>query len=50
MLEDLIAAALNDCRTKANAASNVEMKRCSNRLPSRLARSRRDANCDNRGA
>lgn len=33
MLEDLIAAALNDCRTKADAASNAEMQKMTQGLP-----------------
>ncbi len=33
MLEDLIAAALNDCRTKADAASNEEMQKMTQGLP-----------------
>ena len=33
MLEDLIAAALNDCRTKADAASNEEMAKLTQGLP-----------------
>jgi DNA-binding YbaB/EbfC family protein len=33
MLEDLIAAAINDCRTKADAASNAEMQKLTQGLP-----------------
>ena len=33
MLEDLIAAAINDCRTKADAASNAEMAKMTQGLP-----------------
>ena len=33
MLEDLIAAALNDCRAKADAASNAEMQKMTQGLP-----------------
>jgi len=33
MLEDLIAAALNDARTKADAAGNAEMSKVSAGLP-----------------
>src|SRR5690606_18766730 len=33
MLEDLIAAALNDARTKADAASNAEMSKMTAGLP-----------------
>ena len=33
MLEDLIAAALNDARTKADAASNAEMSKMTQGLP-----------------
>jgi len=33
MLEDLIAAALNDARTKADAASSAEMAKFSSGLP-----------------
>jgi nucleoid-associated protein EbfC len=33
MLEDLIAAALNDCRSKADAASNAEMAKMTEGLP-----------------
>ena len=33
MLEDLIAAALNDARTKADAAAAAEMQRMSSGLP-----------------
>ena len=33
MLEDLIAAANNDCRTKADAASNAEMQKLTQGLP-----------------
>lgn len=33
MLEDLIAAALNDARAKADAASNAEMAKLSQGLP-----------------
>lgn len=33
MLEDLIAAALNDARTKADAAGNAEMQKMSAGLP-----------------
>ncbi|KQX20203.1 MULTISPECIES: YbaB/EbfC family nucleoid-associated protein [unclassified Sphingomonas] len=33
MLEDLIAAAINDCRTKADAASNAEMAKLTQGLP-----------------
>lgn len=33
MLEDLIAAALNDARTKADAASNAEMAKMTSGMP-----------------
>ena len=33
MLEDLIAAALNDCRAKADAVSNAEMSKMTSGLP-----------------
>ena len=33
MLEDLVVAALNDARTKADAASNAEMAKFSSGLP-----------------
>jgi len=33
MLEDLIAAAINDCRAKADAASNAEMAKMTQGLP-----------------
>ena len=33
MLEDLIAAAINDCRTKADDASSVEMGKMKSGLP-----------------
>ncbi|ABQ66429.1 YbaB/EbfC family nucleoid-associated protein [Sphingomonas histidinilytica] len=33
MLEDLITAAINDCRTKADAASNAEMAKLTQGLP-----------------
>ncbi len=33
MLEDLIAAAINDCRTKADLASNAEMQKLTQGLP-----------------
>ena len=33
MLEDLIAAAINDCRGKADAAGNAEMSKMSAGLP-----------------
>jgi DNA-binding YbaB/EbfC family protein len=33
MLEDLIAAAINDCRTKADTASNAEMQKLTQGLP-----------------
>ena len=33
MVEDLVAAALNDARTKADAASNAEMSKMSAGLP-----------------
>ena len=33
MLEDLVAAALNDARTKADAAGNAEMSKMSAGLP-----------------
>jgi len=33
MLEDLVAAAINDCRTKADAASNAEMQKLTQGLP-----------------
>ncbi|MEO5773304.1 MAG: YbaB/EbfC family nucleoid-associated protein [Sphingomicrobium sp.] len=33
MLEDLIIAALNDARTKADAAANAEMQKMSSGLP-----------------
>lgn len=33
MLEDLIVAAINDCRTKADAASNAEMAKLTQGLP-----------------
>jgi DNA-binding protein YbaB len=33
MLEDLLTAALNDARTKADAAANVEMQKMSSGLP-----------------
>jgi nucleoid-associated protein EbfC len=33
MLEDLIAAAINDCRSKADAASNAEMQKLTQGLP-----------------
>lgn len=33
MLEDLIAAAINDCRTKADTASNAEMAKLTQGLP-----------------
>lgn len=33
MLEDLIVAAINDCRTKADAASNEEMAKLTQGLP-----------------
>lgn len=33
MLEDLIAAAINDCRTKADAKSNQEMAKLTQGLP-----------------
>lgn len=33
MLEDLIVAAINDCRTKADAASNAEMAKLTEGLP-----------------
>lgn len=33
MLEDLIAAAFNDCRTKADAASQAEMGKMTQGLP-----------------
>jgi len=33
MLEDLVAAAINDARTKADAAGNVEMSKMTQGLP-----------------
>ena len=33
MLEDLIAAAINDCRAKADTASNAEMQKMTQGLP-----------------
>lgn len=33
MLEDLITAAINDCRGKADAASNAEMQKLTSGLP-----------------
>ena len=33
MLEDLVAAALNDCRAKADTASNAEMQKMTQGLP-----------------
>jgi DNA-binding YbaB/EbfC family protein len=33
MLEDLVAAAINDCRSKADAASNAEMAKMTQGLP-----------------
>lgn len=33
MLEDLVAAALNDCRAKADIASNAEMQKMTQGLP-----------------